>query len=64
MMNINIKTINNLLIIVGNPPAKLHHSDIIVELGILIVGVLVDPLDFYHLLERSAVPESVHLDLK
>ena len=54
----------NLLIVVGNPPAELHHGDIIVELGILIVGVLVDSLHLYHLFKRSAVPEGVHLDLR
>ena len=57
MMNINNKTITNLLIIVGNPPTKLNHSDIIVQLGVLIVGVLVDSLRLYHLLERSPVPK-------
>ena len=56
--------ITHLLVIVSNPPTKLHHCDIIVQFGILVVGVLVDSLDLYHLLEGSPVPDSVHLDLR
>ena len=56
-------TNTHLLIIVSNPPSKLNNSDIIVEQRELIVGMLVDSLDLYRVLENCPVPEILDPDL-
>ena len=49
--------------VVDNPSAELHHCDIVVQCGIVVVGVLVNSLDLDQLLELRIVTVCVDFDL-